>query len=48
VFDLDRAFIYALPLAIVSFVASFALKEVKLRSSTGAEDREPSAEPMLG
>jgi EmrB/QacA subfamily drug resistance transporter len=36
VFGMDRAFEYALPVAIVAFLLSFLMKEVRLRSSTGA------------
>jgi len=42
VYGMDRAYLYALPVAVVAFLLSFALKEVKLRTSTAA-----SVEPVV-
>ena len=33
---MDRAFLWSVPIAVVSFVLSFLLKEIKLRTSAGA------------
>jgi hypothetical protein len=37
---MDQAFLYALPLAVLAFLLSFLLKEVRLRSSVGAAPGE--------
>ena len=41
VFGMDRAYLYALPVAVLAFVLSFLMRDVKLRTSLG------SAEPPV-
>jgi EmrB/QacA subfamily drug resistance transporter len=45
---MDRAFLYALPVAVLSFLLSFLLREVKLRSATGAPGPRVEAQPAAG
>ncbi len=46
-FGMDQAFVYALPVAALSFILSFLLREVKLRSGADHADPKPSAEALL-
>jgi EmrB/QacA subfamily drug resistance transporter len=44
VYGMDRAFIYALPVAVLAFLLSFLMRDVKLRGGAGEEDEDlPSA-----
>jgi EmrB/QacA subfamily drug resistance transporter len=38
VYGMDKAFVYALPAAVLAFLLSFLMKEVKLRSGAGAPE----------
>jgi len=46
-FGMDQAFVYALPVAALSFLLSFLLREVKLRSGADRGEAKPSAEALL-
>ncbi len=46
-FGMDQAFVYALPVAALSFILSFLLREVKLRSGADHVETKPSAEALL-
>jgi MFS family permease len=50
VYGMDRAFEYALPVAVLAFLLSFLLREVRLRTTTGATDEPVDApsEPTFG
>ena len=41
VFGIDRAFEYSIPVAVLAFLLSFLMKEVRLRSNTGPEVAPP-------
>jgi EmrB/QacA subfamily drug resistance transporter len=43
VYGMDRAYLYALPVAILAFLLSFAMREVRLRSGTDLGPPTPSA-----
>ncbi len=47
-YGMDRAFLYALPVAVLAFLLSFLMPEVRLRSSVGAGPAEAPAEPTFG
>jgi hypothetical protein len=45
---MDRAFLWSVPIAVLSFGLSFLLKEIKLRTSAGtAPAATPAASPQL-
>lgn len=46
VFGMDRAYLYALPAAVLAFVLSFALKEIRLRSANDGDPVETTPEPL--
>lgn len=48
VYGMDKAYLYALPVAALSFLLAFAMREVKLRTTTGPGAQVASKEPMLG
>jgi EmrB/QacA subfamily drug resistance transporter len=49
VYGMDHAYLYALPVAVVAFLCSFALRDVKLRTTTGSKPAETAAqESMFG
>jgi EmrB/QacA subfamily drug resistance transporter len=48
VYGMDRAYLYALPVAIASFLISFLLKEVRLRTSLGPAQPESTMEGVIG
>lgn len=48
-YGMDRAFLYALPVAVLAFLLSFLMREVRLRSTVGpGGGPEVPAEPTFG
>ena len=47
-FGMDRAYLYALPVAVLAFLLSFLMQEVKLRSTLGPGGPSAPAEPSFG
>jgi EmrB/QacA subfamily drug resistance transporter len=43
---MDRALLYAVPIAVLAFLLSFLLREVRLRTATGAPTRQEDAPPV--
>ncbi|NNM97202.1 MAG: MFS transporter, partial [Candidatus Dormibacteraeota bacterium] len=46
-FGMDQAFVYALPVAALSFVLSFLLREVRLRSGSDVPRSSPTPEALV-
>jgi EmrB/QacA subfamily drug resistance transporter len=44
---MDRAFLYAVPVAVLAFLLSFLLREVRLRSATGGPGPQAAPAPFL-
>lgn len=48
VYGMDQAYLYALPVACASFLISFLLKEVRLRTTLGPDRPESTVEGLIG